>query len=441
MNIEIPPILDFLLVRGKYRYKVVYGGRGAGGKSWNIARALLILASQNQKLRILCCREFMNSVSESVHALLKDQIEKLGFEKLFDIQRDVIRCKNGSEFIFIGLHNNTSKIKSMEGVDIAWIEEGETISKQSWTDLTPTIRKPGSEIWVTFNPRDPSDPTSKMFIEDPPPPDSIIVKVTTDDNPDFPAVLRAEMEHDYRTDPDLAIHKWGGEYRQNSDSQIFRNKYVIDAFEPKASWSCFLGADHGFAQDPATVIKSYLEQIYVEGRLQRKLYIAEEAWGLRVDLTDLEAFFSTVNGTRFFHQKTGVLLPNQPPIGCDNARPEIIAHLAKCGFNTIGVKKSPGSVMSGIIWLRGIDQIVIHPRCVKTAEEFRLYSWKKDKLTQAVSNVPVDKFNHCIDAIRYSLEPLINTEQPVELTFDGLAGTVISGDLDMFDLEMERTGF
>lgn len=459
---EFPECLMFLWFA--HRFKVIHGGRGAGGKSWNVARALLYLG-RNNRLKILCCREFQVSITDSVHAILKLQIENLDLGYFYDVQRDVIRGQNGTEFIFVGLHNNTSKVKSTEGVDIAWVEEAETVSKQSWTDLTPTIRKRHSEIWVTFNPRDPKDATSQMFLDENlqtlpvdklPDPDTVVVRVVTGDNPEFPDVLRGEMAKDFRVDPDLAAHKWGGEYRRNSHAQIFREKYIIDTFEPQRSWfGPYFGSDFGFANDPGTVIKMWLEFLQVEDgldvngktkfRIQKKLYIEEESVGYHVELKDLyklyvggeiaDKRFPGVNGIQnWVKTRSGemVLHPVQPFIRCDNSRPETISHLRGSFLNTVDAKKWPMSVEEGIIWLRGLDLIVIHPRCKFTAEEFRLYSFKVDKNTGEVLKVIIDRFNHSIDAIRYGLEPFISAESEILVVFD--EGTPISGDLDEFDM-------
>lgn len=134
-----------------HRYKIAHGGRGSA-KSWGFARALLVLAAQS-KTRILCTREVQKSIKDSVHKLLSDQIQAMGFGGHFQVLETEIRGINGSEFLFAGLANHTvESIKSYEGIDIVWIEEAQTVKKKSWDILIPTIRKAGSEIWVTMNP-------------------------------------------------------------------------------------------------------------------------------------------------------------------------------------------------------------------------------------------------------------------------------------------------
>lgn len=210
--IEFPERLHFLLTESA-RYKILYGGRG-GGKTVNIARALIILAHE-KKLRVLCAREFQNSITESVYEVLKEQITALDYEADFDVQRDKITCKlTGSVFFFKGLRFNIESIKSLGSIDIVWIEEANTVSKNSWDKLIPTIRGRhesdprgnlgpfgnGPEIWISFNPELNTDETYKRFVLNPPNAYdskgkrfSIVEKVNYYDNKWFPDDLREEM--------------------------------------------------------------------------------------------------------------------------------------------------------------------------------------------------------------------------------------------------------
>ena len=191
-----------------HRYKIFYGGRG-GGRSWGCARALIVMAAQ-KPIRVACVREVQESIKKSVHQLLKDQIALLGFDKFFDIQETIVKGKNGSEFTFSGLSTQTrDSIKSMEGCDYAWCEEAHSISAESWDILIPTIRKPGSEIWITFNPCLESDVTYQRFVVNPPP-DAVVVKLDYKDNPWFPAVLEQERIHCLTTNLDDYPNIWEG---------------------------------------------------------------------------------------------------------------------------------------------------------------------------------------------------------------------------------------
>ena len=216
MLIQLPKALEF--VCQPHRYKVAYGGRG-GSKSWAFARALLFQAWL-EPLRVLCARELQNSIKDSVHKLLSDQIHALGLDDFYDIQLTTIKGRNGSEFSFEGLRHNVNKIKSYEGVDRCWVEEAQTVSKSSWEVLIPTIRRDGSEIWVTFNPELDTDETYERFVLHPPP-SAVVRKVNWSDNPWFPTVLRQEMELLKARDPDAYLNIWEGNCRVTMDGAIY----------------------------------------------------------------------------------------------------------------------------------------------------------------------------------------------------------------------------
>lgn len=189
------------------RHKVLYGGRGAG-RSWGAARALL-LEGTKRPIRVLCVRELQNSIGESVHRLLCDQIEALGLGGFYHIEVAKIHGVNGTVFSFEGIKNNTSKIKSYEGIDYCWVEEANKVSRASWSILIPTIRKDGSEIWITFNPELETDYTYDRFVLHPSE-DSVVVKMTWRDNPWFPATLAKERDDLKTRDPDLYNNVWEG---------------------------------------------------------------------------------------------------------------------------------------------------------------------------------------------------------------------------------------
>lgn len=218
--IKFPKKTQFLFK--PYRYKVAHGGRGSG-KSWAFARALLLLAAK-KPLRILCAREVQKSIKDSVHKLLSDQIQAMGLGGFFDVLETVIRGRNGSEFAFAGLASHTvESIKSFEGCDIVWVEESQTVSKRSWDVLIPTIRKPDSEIWVTFNPDMDTDETYQRFVVNPPP-DSFVVQMNYSDNPWFPSVLEQERLHCQRTAPKDYENIWEGKCKTVVDGAIYADE-------------------------------------------------------------------------------------------------------------------------------------------------------------------------------------------------------------------------
>ena len=218
LNLDLPEKLAFLFA--PHRYKVARGGRGSG-KSWNFARALIVRCAQ-KTTRVLCTREVQKSIQQSVHQLLSDQIAELGLQNIFEVLQTEIRCKNGSAIYFSGLSDVTADtLKSFEGVDICWCEEAHAITEKSWKVLTPTIRKAGSEIWVTYNPELESDPTHNRFVVNPPP-DCVSVLMNYIDNPWFPSVLEEERKHAEATmKKEEYAHIWEGQCKPAVEGAIY----------------------------------------------------------------------------------------------------------------------------------------------------------------------------------------------------------------------------
>lgn len=292
---EFPEALDFLFE--PWRYKVAYGGRG-GAKSWGFARALLIDGAQ-RPLRILCARETQKSIADSVHKLLADQIALLGLSDAYVVEKARIIGTNGTEFTFAGLKHNIDNIKSLESYDVVWIEEAHTVSRKSWNKLIPTIRKDGSEIWVTFNPELETDDTYQRFVLHPPR-NARVVKITWRENPWFPAVLREEMETLKERDPDGYEHVYEGSCVSMLKGAIYANELrAVDRegrirrvpYDPSRPVECFWDLGFGdtnaiwFAQMFAFEYRliDYLEgqqksiQWYIT-EMQRRAYVYGTDW-------------------------------------------------------------------------------------------------------------------------------------------------------------------
>lgn len=218
VNIEFPEKLGFLFE--PHRYKVARGGRGSA-KSWSFARAILLRCVE-KTTRVLCTREVQKSIQQSVHQLLSDQIDAMGLSAMFEVLTSEIRGPHGSAIYFSGLSEATATaLKSFEGVDICWCEEAHAITAKSWKTLLPTIRKDGSEIWVTFNPELETDPTYEMFVTNPPP-DCVSVLMNYSDNPWFPPVLEAERAHAQATmKPEDYGHVWEGKCKPAVEGAIY----------------------------------------------------------------------------------------------------------------------------------------------------------------------------------------------------------------------------
>ena len=331
--------------------------------------------SLQRPLRVLCAREVQKSIADSVKRLLDDDIERMGLRSFFDPTLTEIRTAIGGLFIFAGLRSNIEAIKSTEGIDIAWIEEANTVSQASINTLVPTVRKEGSEIWFSWNPSNEKDPVDKMFRGATPPPDAIVRKVTWEDNPWFPEVLRKEMEWDRSRDPEKYAHIWLGEYVRNSEARVFRN-WKIDTFEVPKNARPYYGGDWGFAVDPTCLVRCWI--------VGRTLYIDQEAYEVGCPIDRTPALFDKVEGAKKW------------PITADSARPETIDYMRRHGYPHIqSARKGPGSLEDGVEFLKSMD-IIIHPDCRHISDEFGNYSYKTDKLTGEVLPVLEDKKNHCI---------------------------------------------
>jgi phage terminase large subunit len=224
LALELPEKLKPLLVENK-RYRVLYGGRG-GAKSWGVARALLIKGA-TKPLRILCARETQRSISESVHQLLQDQIALMGLEAFYTVKEKEIVGRNGTQIYFAGLRQQgVTNLKSYEGVDLCWVEEAQVVTRRSWTILIPTIRKEGSEIWITFNPELDTDETYQRFVSNPPP-NAQLIKINWSDNPWFPETLKQEKDLLKERDPVAYLNIWEGECRPTVDGAIYAREMQL----------------------------------------------------------------------------------------------------------------------------------------------------------------------------------------------------------------------
>lgn len=381
------------------RYKAYYGGRGSA-KSHSCAAAL-ILRGYNERIRWLCCREIQKSLNASVHQLLTDKIYQYGLQNFYSVTREGIRGANGTLFLFAGLRTNPDSIKSIEGLDGAWVEEAHSVSQLSLDLLLPTLRKPGSEGWFTWNRRSASDPVDQLFLGGEPPPNSIVRKVNWNDNPFFPDVLRQEMEHMKQRDPDKWRHVWEGELLHLSNALVFRNweEDDLDDKIPARARRTF-GADWGFSIDPTVGLEVYT--------WDRTLYIANEVYkiGCEIDETpSLLAGSDTRTPPRWINTNghRGIKGIEKGPLIADGSRPETISYLKHRGFNIRKAVKGARSIEEGVEFIKSFD-IVVHPRCKKVIDELLTYSYKVDKLTDEIIPELQDKNNHFMDALRYAVE-------------------------------------
>lgn len=380
--LQIATPRKFLPLLQPSRYKGVHGGRGSG-KSHFLGE-LLIERSIMQRTDAVCVREVQKSLDQSVKKLLEGKIESMNVGAYFEVQDKKIYAKNGGQIIFQGMQNHTAdSIKSLEGYDIALVEEAQSLSQRSLDMLRPTIRKPNSELWFAWNPSLNSDPVDQFLRGDEVYPGSVVIEANYLDNPWFPEVLREEMEYDKRRDPDKYAHIWLGKYQQNTEARVFRN-WRIEEFERPEGTVHRLGADWGFSVDPSVLVRCDIEG--------NRLYVDYEAYQVGCEIVNLPELFLSVPEAEKW------------PITADSARPETISHMQRNGFPKIrSAIKGAKSLDEGVEFLKSFD-IIVHPRCKHLIDELTLYSYKMDPLTGTVMPVLADKDNHIIDALRYACE-------------------------------------
>ena len=364
------------------RYKGAHGGRGSG-KSHAFAE-LLVERCIMGRTDAVCIREVQKSLAQSVKRLVEAKIEAMGVGHMFDVQQTLIKAPYGGIIIFQGMQNHTAdSIKSLEGFDVAWCEEAQSLSQRSLDLLRPTIRKPGSELWFTWNPNLETDPVDVLLRGVQPPPGAMVVQANYRDNPWLPDVLRQELEYDRDRDPDKFAHIWLGEYQRNSEARVFRN-WRVEEFDAPDGVTFRMGADFGFSIDPSVLVRCYIEG--------RNLYIDHEAWQIGCEIDRMPDLFMSVPEAEKW------------PMVADSSRPETISYLRNHGFpKVLPAVKGARSVEEGVEFLKSFD-IIVHPRCQHVIDELTLYSFEIDPKTQLVLPKLADKNNHCIDALRYACE-------------------------------------
>lgn len=394
LNIPTAEVFDPLLAPA--RYKGAKGGRGSA-KS-NFFAGLWLEENVERKMDFVCVRETLKSLEFSVKKLLESKITEHNAGYYFDVQDRRIFSRHGGTTIFEGMQNHTSdSIKSLEGFDRAWFEEAQNASEKSLTLLRPTIRKPGSELWFSWNPNHADDPIEKLLCGEEIPPGAVVVEANYCDNPWFPDVLREEMEYDRRRDLDKYSHVWLGQYQKRSESRVFKN-WRVEEFDVPPDAIIRQGADWGFSIDPSVLVQCYT--------VGRTLYIPYEAYMVGCEIDSLPDLFRTVPQSDKWW------------ITADSARPETISYMQKHGYPKMGhAVKGKNSVEEGIEFVKSYD-IVVHPRCIHTIDELTLYSYKVDPLTDKVLPILADTNNHVIDALRYAVEGVRKATKPPKAAKD-----------------------
>jgi len=369
------------------RHRVFKGGRGSG-KTRGLAKMSAVyiykMAQEGREGVWLCSREHLNSLEESSLEEVKAAIQSEPFlNDYFEIGEKYIRTKNRRiSYAFAGLRHNLDSIKSKARILGNWTDEGEGVSASAWAKLIPTIREEGSENWISYNPETEFSATHQRFIVNQPD-NCVITEMNWRDNPWFPDVLNEERLADQKYRPETYDHVWEGEFLNLTEAQVFRN-WKVKEFEAPPDAHHRFGVDWGYAVDPTVMVRCHI--------IGRQLYVDYEAYEVGCEITDTPDLLMTIPGAERW------------PSTADSARPETIAHMRKSGFPKMyPAVKGPGSIEDGIEWLKSFE-IIVHPRCINTARELRLYQWKVDKDTGMVLPILEDKNNHVIDALRYACE-------------------------------------
>lgn len=388
------------LLDSDWREAAIYGGRYSL-KSHTVARVLLIQARQ-QKLRVACFREFQNSIADSSHQLLSDLINEYGLVDYKVTDKSIVNTVNGSDFLFKGLHHNEQSVKSIEGIDKAWVEEAQTVSTTSLEVLTPTIRKPGSQIIYTYNRLLENDPVHVRLVEQGRP-NTLIINVNYDIAEKYgwmPDVVKNEIESDKENRPGLYKHKWLGE-PSSLERRVYKDWIQVDDIPHEARLER-RGLDFGFTNDPTAVVAIY--------RYNNGYILDEELYRKGMKNNDIGAVLKNVDQT------------NTLVIG-DSAEPKSIADLQEQGINIIGVKKVGGKDEMGNkksfkkygVDFVGQQRISVTRRSANIWREYVSYLYREDK-DGRILNEPEDGNDHAMDALMYGfmgLRPKVEEQEPV----------------------------
>ncbi len=380
-----------------WREAAVHGGRYSL-KSHTVARMLLIKAREKQT-RVGCFREFQSSIAESSHQLLSELIVKYGLTDFNVTNSAITNTINGSDFLFKGLWNNEQSIKSIEGIDIAWVEEAQTISERSIEVLTPTVRKAKSKIVYTYNRLLEEDPVHKRLVLEGRP-NTLVINQNYDLAIKYnmiPEVILNEIEDDKKNRPGLYKHKWMGE-PHNMERKIYKDWAIVDEI-PYEARLIRRGLDFGYSNDPTVIVDIY-----------------EYNGGFIID----EVIYQKGLSNR---QIADILISREDNVLtiADSAEPKSIDEIRDYGVNIIGCKKGKDSVCQGIQFVQD-QKISVTRRSVNTIKCYRNYMWKTDKEDKII-NEPEHTYSDPMDAVRYGMsgykerKPMGLQQRPVKVNY------------------------
>lgn len=382
-----------------HRFKVLYGGRGSA-KSWSIARALLLIG-QKYKVRVLCCREIQQSISASVHKLLSDQIYALGLEAHYIIERAKIYSPvNDTEFLFAGLRDNVSQIKSYESLNIVWVEEAQNVSELSWDTLIPTMRAEGfipgtdSEVWCSFNPLLEQDNSYQRWVVSPPD-EAWVCQANYTDNPWFPDALRREMERMKKQDYDKYLHIYEGQCRKFLEGAVYVNELKLAEEEDRIT---------KVGHDPTQPVQAFFDLGYADAT---GIWIAQKC-GPHIRV--LKYIEGSRKGLDFYLKELSLL-----PYAIDHihlphdarqktvASPMSIESLIKAKGYRVSIVPNL-SIADGINAVRALFPTMHFDKrgCGEGIHHLRHYRFEVKENNGGLKDMPVhDSHSHCADSTRY----------------------------------------
>lgn len=399
------------------KYKVYYGGRGAG-RSWTIARWIILEMTQRRH-RVLCTRELQNSIRDSVHKLLADQIDKMGLSHLFEVGESFIRCPSTkSEVIFKGLKHNINEIKSLEGITITWIEEGQSASNKSFDVLLPTIfRTDNSCLIISFNPENEDDPVYQRFVKLPPP-DAVVQKISYRDNPWFPEDLEALRLYDRTHNLRNYNHIWEGDFKEVADGQIYGAEMAqatkegrITSVPYNPSFPVVTAWDLGFGDSTAIWFAQ------VVGREPRIIDYYENS------MKGLDHYVRYVKDKPYRYGQH--VLPHDAGHASIRTGTTIAQQLEDMGLGrreTEFTVLPVDSIETGIQLVRQLlPQVVFDSgRCEEGIRYLKRYHYQYDEDRKTFKNKPNhDYTSHCADAMRYLATHLANDRPVAKLNEPG----------------------
>lgn len=385
--VYFPHLMDY-----SKRYEVYYGGAGSG-KSVFIAQKLVYRALRSKR-KILVLRKVNSTTKNSTFALLLKTLSDWKLINYCKVNKSdfTIALPNDSQFLCMGL-DDPEKLKSITGITDAWMEEATEFTQDDFNQVDLRIREQvdNSQIILSFNPVSKANWCYLNFFK---PNEELeefrsqctIVQTTYKDNKFLPDNYIKTLQMMMATNPVYYKIYALGEFG-SLDKLVYNNWQSYDFDYTKVKGKLCIGLDFGYVNDPTAIIASIVNQE------EKRIYIFQEM----VE----EGLLNDEIGRKIID-----LGFKKSDIIADSAEQKSIEEIKRMGIPRItAAAKGPDSIIHGINLVSEYE-IVIHPSCVRTIEELQNYSWQKDKATNEYINKPVDKFNHCLDALRYSLQCL-----------------------------------